>query len=460
MGILDLSSVTRALIKLIESAYNHSDVKNLENPAFSAEPPDQISADGISLYLYHISENQYFKNLTAQGDQSVPIRYTPMALNLFYILTAHATSGAGTITDAEREQQAMGVAVKALHDYPIINEQTVVNGTTLFELNLVGTNTELKIELQNVLPNESSNYWAAGSASPRLAAYYTVSVIMLEPEELMSSALRVLSYGTTEFKDLPPKIDNSESTLTVKPPGYDQSRKIKLQPAQAPPAPDSVSDTNYNPEVQEILFRGTGFVDPQLQLLLKCNRWEEPKAINPAYWQLRNTEKEVTILVRERISKDEEASVILPGLYSAVIQTEKQTTTSDGDINTVNQVSNECVFAVTPLIKSVDEDANGQVKIVVNILTYEVADPPADPDPNDDPYLNEYPELTDIQIYIGRDKYQKVGENLDAGQFIVTIDKDITVTFKAKDEIVSGLYYQLRVVINGAASHPTWFKAP
>ncbi|MCD6271870.1 MAG: DUF4255 domain-containing protein, partial [Deltaproteobacteria bacterium] len=193
MALLDISMVTQALIALIRESFNLSPAWSTAPPTISPEPPDRVNGDGLGFYLYHISEDAHYKNLPSSGNGTPPVRYVPMALNLFYQLSASSSANDGS--GALLEQQMMGIAIKAFHDYPSINDTTTINGTTIFPALLRGSNNCMKIVLQPVLPNEAVNYWTAGTSSLNLAAYYQVYVILLEPEQIQSRSGRVLAYG-------------------------------------------------------------------------------------------------------------------------------------------------------------------------------------------------------------------------------------------------------------------------
>ena len=162
MALLDLSLVTRSLNNLLTESFNVSDAWSGLAPTISPQRSDTMSSDGLGLYLYHLSEDAHFKNVPAPGTDMPPIRYAPMALSLYYLLTAHSTSD-----DAYLEQQMMGIAVKAFHDYPVIDDSTQINGTPVFlppPAGLQGTNNRLRISLQPILPNDASSIWTAGTS--------------------------------------------------------------------------------------------------------------------------------------------------------------------------------------------------------------------------------------------------------------------------------------------------------
>ena len=111
-------------------------------------PGELKGGNVIGLYLYHLSEDPQYKNLPSPGNDDPPIRYTPMGLNLSYQLTAHSDNG------ILNEQYMMGLAVKALRDYPVIDDTTEIDtGTTvekIMQSDIRGYNNRLRIVLQPI----------------------------------------------------------------------------------------------------------------------------------------------------------------------------------------------------------------------------------------------------------------------------------------------------------------------
>src|SRR5262245_39872075 len=155
--LLDISLVTQTLISLIEKHVNASPEKAKVSPlAVSALPPDKLTGIGdhvLGLYLYYISEDAHYKNLPPPSDGLLPIRYTPMGLNLYYQLSAHSDL-LGNV-GAENEQTMIGLAMKALHDYPVIDDTTEIGGVRVFPMTLQGTDNRFRLVLQPLQYNEA-----------------------------------------------------------------------------------------------------------------------------------------------------------------------------------------------------------------------------------------------------------------------------------------------------------------
>ena len=193
--LLDLGAVTRTLMKIVDLSINASPAWP---PATSPKlqvlplPPDRLGTDNTAgIYLYHLTEDPQFKNATLPSGSNA-IRFSPMALDLYYVLSAHAED---SDTSSLREQLIMGLAVKALRDHPVIDDATTIGGTPVLDPVIRNADNRLRVYLQPVPAAEAVSYWTAGSSPLRLSAYYQASVVLLEPDEPPTLSGRVLGYG-------------------------------------------------------------------------------------------------------------------------------------------------------------------------------------------------------------------------------------------------------------------------
>lgn len=341
MALLDISLVTRSLQKLVQKYIEASDAWS-GSLTVSISPPDKLTGDNtVGLYLYHIAESPDTRNLPAPSGNTPPIRYTPMGLELFYQLTAHSEQ-AEEDSATEREQLMMGLAMKALRDFPVIDDSTVVinkkrnpsERTQILHAALRGEENRLRIVLQSIPHNEAVSYWTAGSSPLRLAAYYRVAVVLLEPEEPTALAGRVLDYGIQTFVGLGPRLDGSENILTFTVPGQQASQQLKVRPAQVPVG-------------SEVVFTGANLTGDETRLLLRNNRWQESQQAGPAWRVSSPTGGRLLATVRSTIGNE----TVLPGMYSAQVEVVERHRLPDGSERVFEHRSNETPFAIAPASK-------------------------------------------------------------------------------------------------------------
>lgn len=442
MALLDLSLVTEALISLLKKYIKEKeglDIKVLP------VPPDKLTEDSLGLYLYHISEDAHFKNLPASGRDEFPVRYVPMGLNLYYQLTAHWSSSQDEKDNTYQEQKILGFAVKAFHDYPVLNDATRINEDKeeyIFPKNLLNRDNRLRIALQPVAQNEAVSYWTAGSSPLRLAAYYQVSVVLLEPEESTSRAGKVLVYDVQTFVGGAPRLDSSQNTLSFTIPGDTESREVELRPAQAPPAQLPPAQAALDSHVN---FRGSGLTGDTTSLFLKNIRWDEPKKVDLA-WGVSATTNRVSAVVRETIAGE----TVFPGIYAAIVEVTRQRTLSDGSVRDFKHVSNECPFAITPRIDKIIGPASGEWTVKGYI--FKDPNPPSIPPPKPPPI----PAVKDVQVYIGHTKLKpNKGGALNTGEF--KIINALSLKIKPPLNLNQG-DHPLRIFVNGAESPPNWIS--
>ncbi|MCP4623538.1 MAG: DUF4255 domain-containing protein [bacterium] len=430
MALSDLSLVTRAFIAILRESFHVSPAWSSETaPTITPEPPDKVNGNGLGFYLYHIMEDGHYKNLPAGGIETPPVRYVPMALNLFYQLSASSTTDEGS--GALLEQQMMGIAMKALHDYPFIDDTTTINGLIIFPALLRGANNRIKIVLQPIPPSEAVHYWTAGTSPLNLAAYYQVSVILLEPEKIRSRGGRVLAYGVHTFLEGAPRIDNSENKLSFTIPDEPGQREITLRPAQVPVG-------------GRITFTGTGLGGDGVSLFLKNIRWDDAVKVDPA-WAIAATSDEITADVRETASSED----ILPGVYSAFIKVSRKRALPGGRVRDFEHNSNESPFTISPRIDDISAPDPNNIVTVRGYIFRHAALPVS--------AVSVY--LSDVAL-----TWRPPPDPLTPGDFIVSDPPPgetlPILQFMLPAGLTSGQEVPVRIFVNGAESPPEWITIP
>jgi hypothetical protein len=423
MALLDLSQVTRSLINLIRLRVQELSSLPAGTLSVSPEPPDGLSGSNtIGFYLYHVTEDPYHKNLPPPGSDAVPVRHVPMAVHLYYLLTAHSDSAdeLGTY----QEQSLMGYALKTLHDYPIIDQNTEVNGVKVLTIPLQDGETRLRIALQPIPPEDAVTYWTAGSSPLRLSAYYQVSVALLEPEEPARRAGRVLSYGVHTFAAGAPRLDGSYYILTYTIPGEPGPRQVELRPAQVP-----IGGT--------VVFTGSGLSGARTSLLLWCERWQDPVEVDLS-WGVTASANQLFATVQPTAGSE----VTLPGVYSAVARVVTQRTLPDGRVREFAHASNRSPFVITPRIDTISAILPTGEFTVTGAVFEHVAAP-----------------IEDIQVYVGDARLAEgTAGGLAPAEYAV--QDASTLDVRLPSGLVSGESLLFRVLVNGAESPPEWIVVP
>ena len=423
--LLDIALVTQALLNLIDKHVTSSPEAGKVTPlSVSALPPDRLSGDRVlGLYLYHVTEDAQYKNLPPPSADEPPIRYTPMGLNLYYMLTAHSDLAGNT--GVETEQTMMGLAVKALRDYPVVDDTTTLGGAKVFPTALQGTDNRFRIVLQPVQHNEAMNLWQAGSQPLRLAVYYQVSVVLLEPEPVKSRTGRVLTYGVFTFTRGAPHLDGSRSVVTFTIPGETTPRNVDVRPAEAP-------------ITGKLTFIGSDLASDQTTLLLKNRRFPEPIEVG-SDWGVVASEDKIFATVQGLAG----GVTILPGMYSAIAKVVVRRQMPDKTLRDFSKTSNETPFVVTPRITSIAApDAQGRVVVQGGIFQAVGIS------------------ATAIEVYVGSHKLTlKTAATLNPGEFEVIDANNLRYRYPIPG-LNAGAVAPFRLIINGAESAPNWVTVP
>jgi hypothetical protein len=175
--IFDLSAVTDTLMNLVTAQWPNAPLWTQDTPQFAVNltglSPDAARAGmgaQLSLYLYHIDENKATESLfwTAQAQTAggPPLRYQPLALDLYYLLSAYEQG------NYVHEQQAMSIAMRVFHENPLVSGDSPD-----------GSKWEVTLNLESRSYDELSRLWQATTSALRLSAVYRAAVVLIKPEQ-------------------------------------------------------------------------------------------------------------------------------------------------------------------------------------------------------------------------------------------------------------------------------------
>lgn len=424
MALLDLSLVTRTLVKLVDEAIKASPAAPAAHVVTSL-PPDKLADDNsVSIYLYHVVEEAALRNQPWRGRPDSPIRFSPLALNLHYVVSAFSTAtNANDPFGPYREQLLMGLAMKALHDYPVVDDATRIGGVSILDTNLVGDENKLRLAFRHVPAAEAVSYWTAGSQPLRLSAYYEVSVVLVEPEDPATVGGRVLGRNVEMFIGGLPRLEASRSTLSLTIPGEAAPRTFEVQPAQA-----AIGD--------EITFFGTGLGGGAIELIVRGPGWSTAHPVGPT-WGTGAVGDRVLATVQSLI----DGLPALPGAYTAAVQLSRTTTLPDGKTTSLAVLSNETPFQIVPAIDSVGAPSPTGVFTITGGLYSDPTTP-----------MVVRPSISSVVLVPG------IAGSLAPGEFAVT--SATTMQMRIPAGATPGTKLPVRVIINGSESPPQWVQVP
>lgn len=165
-----ISSVSEALREIIWQAIDADAavraIVGSESAIVFKNPTETArdSANRLSLWLYQVTENEFLKNQPMERvNGGSRIRQTPMAVNLYYLLTPFAPSG-------EADHLLLGKSMQTLYDNAIVILHDPVGA--VFE--------ELRITFCRLTLEELTRIWEALQAPYRLSVCYSVRVTRID----------------------------------------------------------------------------------------------------------------------------------------------------------------------------------------------------------------------------------------------------------------------------------------
>ena len=178
-SVIDLSSITDELIALLTDSFastapvwkDNGGPLNRFDVNISGSMPETVREDGtcqLSLYLLHVSQDSFYRNMPVPGPYPQINTKNPLSLDLYYLLTAYAKD------KYNHEQQAMSIALRCFHENAIVTKPADSEHYTL----------TMEVETAD----EIARIWQALSTPLRLSVVYKVSVAFITPSEEPSEA--------------------------------------------------------------------------------------------------------------------------------------------------------------------------------------------------------------------------------------------------------------------------------
>lgn len=409
MPVTSIDLVTKLIIKMIKDALVANGVGN---DVFSNSISRNEEKAGLSFFLFHIQEDVHNRNQFSSGRDLPPVMITPLGLNLYYQLCANSAI-ADDGNEAYLEQGLMSIALKTLHDKPIIS---------------LGTD-KYRIRMQQMPPSDAVHNWTAGSSPLRLSAYYEVSPVFLEPEPPTLVSGRVLQYHNFIFTGGNPRITATESITLFTIPGELTPSEIRLQPAQVAPN-------------QDFTVQGSGLQDGSLFIRLFHPRWKV-NIVAPT-WNITTPAGILTITARDKAEIESSGTPVdvLPGVYTIQLVVDKIFDLPGGGTKTIQLGSNQYPLTILPVVT-----VGGNVgrRFTINGSGFQVDD-------GDDTTPDE------MEVYIGQFRLERRTAAPAAGEFNVASPTSFEFVLPAA--AITGDDLPLRVLVAGAESAPVWIHIP
>ena len=469
MPLTDISRVTVAIMTLIRQALARDNFPD-DFDVTAAPPEDETNPtpNVISLHLFHMAEDPYRKNLPPLMPVSTasPVQFTQMGMILNYIVTARNTNATSGGDRTLVEQRLLGYVARALHDYPVITDETTVpavppnppNIPILQTANLSGSHNEIELILRPVPIDETVNFWSAEQdLTARLALFYEARVLLFDTPPVTSTAGIVYSLGGFVTVAGQPFLEAVQNVVGfVPPPGFvvaDPAAPFQFvlsSPARVSLFPPGAIPPQVAPDNNRLRIQGAELRGERTFLALRGQagagadapterrfRIDVDDGNNPA-WHFEVGDTEITISMRQTVQDDNGTLLTLyPGLYSLRVITARQLP-GDGSGRRLEQSSNELIFSLSPQVASI-AGLGGPPQARQFRLTL---------------FGNYLRDELDVQLSVGGDVLQRNADTTTAGNYNFTVntgDIDFAVDTSGRTSPLP-----VNLLINGAGSPPAW----
>ena len=466
MATANLFLVTQTLQRLIDLNVSalllREGLPNAVN--VTAMAPERVGAETntINLHLYHVVEDAHYKNQPPTGAGHPPVARQPLVLSLYYILTAHHEMAPAF--DAQTQQLFLGLAMKTMHDHPIIIDTLSISpdggpAQTVMAPALLGGGNRIEIALRPLTPEEALSYWSGEQTSTaRLSAYYEVRTIFLEPEPPLGAQGTVFDVGLFVSAGQAPRIDRVSGLLQFTPPPAAGigPQAIETVPARATLAPGLPQPVN-RVELRGVALTGDG-QPGGAHIVLRTAAWRQlippvraariDTALNPL-WAVELDERGGRFDLQGVLTIDVGGGPVplevTPGFYAVSVETIRRQETRTGVTRTTVSESNQVAFSVGARIDSIDPpNADGRMVLhVVNLFDMTAPD-------------------LEVQVIVDGVLYSEtIGFADDPPQDRGHFERQPgQVEFHPLfDPLLAGAH-PVRLVINGAESQPFWAITP
>jgi hypothetical protein len=143
----------------------------------------------VNLFLYQTEPNAAWQNMPIpQQVRPGETGYPPLALDLFYLLTAYGQNDNDIFS-----HRLLGRAMRILHDHPVLSAASIAatpQGNDLSE-----QVERVRITLQPMSLDEMSKLWNTFQTQYRVSTAYLASVVLIESTRAAQTPLPVLKRG-------------------------------------------------------------------------------------------------------------------------------------------------------------------------------------------------------------------------------------------------------------------------
>ena len=195
--------VGEILKKLLEINLRDTFLDSFTSPdsitLLSPKEMEGSSSKSISVFLYQITENAFMKNQPIEPIEAGQLKYPPLALNLYYLLTPYAGEETEPIKGWDLHT-ILGRAMQVLYDNATLEGPALLH--ILQEIHReeyyekIG---QIRIILDPLSLDDLTKIWNSLDTTLRLSVCYEVRVIMIESERKKETQ-RIVEKNTDYYQ--------------------------------------------------------------------------------------------------------------------------------------------------------------------------------------------------------------------------------------------------------------------
>ena len=174
-GYTAIEDVGRTLVALLRDRMG-PDLIDQDREIALSSPNDAGTGDGsrLTIYLYRVTENGHLKNAQRRDVDVGRERRTPLALDLYYLLTAHPSDGGRDGMERTEEQhRVLGRAMQVLYDNPLIRGSDLKGS--------LSGQPELQVSIDPQDMDEVMSIWSTFDETPfQPSVAYLVTPVLIE----------------------------------------------------------------------------------------------------------------------------------------------------------------------------------------------------------------------------------------------------------------------------------------
>lgn len=193
---LAIAAATATLRRVLLARIGDLDATLKGDLAVTTQPLDlvhqarkDVTPPQLNIFLYHTAVNAGWRNMDLPGERGVP----PLALNLYYMLTAYATNNNDDKDGDESSHRVLCAAMSVLHDYPVLTRADIA--AALDGNDLAQQFERVRITPQPLSVDEIYKLWTAYQAPYRISAAYELTVTLVDSSIASGAAPPVLTRG-------------------------------------------------------------------------------------------------------------------------------------------------------------------------------------------------------------------------------------------------------------------------